>query len=306
VVLLLLLNVFSCLAEELTVLIVSPDEQESTVRSLKGIRQTLDGSGLPLKIESVVIGSAEEYRDTLRAQIERFKPDVLVTIGSRVSKLAGYLNTNVPIVFASVLNPVTSGLVQSLHSPGGLITGASLDIDVKLQLERFKKLVPSVKRLGVLFTQRTQDQVELARSVAASLSIEVVPYEVTSPKDVPLGLDSIARSCHGIWAVPDELIYTPQSVKHIILESFRNRIPVMGFSPSFVQSGALFALIVDQKFVGVQAGELAVKILKGASPSGLPVTSPEAPYLYINRNTAEKLGLSISADYYSVAKEVYE
>ncbi len=288
------------------VLVIQSDEYESTQRTAKGVRQALETGDLEVEMKFFTIVPGEDEKAALLDEKAEFGPDVLVTIGSRSTRLAKSIIDDTPIVFASVLNPVTSGFVGSCQHPGELTTGASLDIAVDIQLEKFRQLVPTIRKIGALYSSRTAYIVEQARDWAASHSIELITCEVVKPSDLPGAVDSLTRSCDGIWAIPDELIYTPQSTKHILLESFRNRIPVMGFSPSFVRSGALFALSVDHKFIGLQAGLLVREILKGAYPGQLAVTTPEAPYLYINRNTAEKLRIDVNPDFYTVAKEVYE
>ena len=288
------------------ILIFSTDLNQTTDRTIKGVKQAIYTSGENVNVQVYYPEQGENEPTALSNALNEFNPDILITVGSRSTRIAKSIHPNIPIIFASVLNPVTSGIVDNLEFPGHSITGASLDISVDLQLLKFAQLVPDLKRVGVLYSDKTKYIVDQAESWASSQQIEIVPYEVTTPKDLPIGIEYLIQNCDGIWAIPDELIYTPQSTKHIMLESFRRRIPIMGFSPSFVKSGALFALIVDHKYVGVQAGELAVKVLKGYQPGELAVTRPETPYLYINKNTAEKLHLKINPDYYSVAKEVYE
>lgn len=296
----------SAVAEDARVLLICSDQSESTLRTIKGVKQGIKGCGITAQIEIMTVTPGENERETLDRKKSEFAPDVVVTVGSRSTRLAKTLIVDIPIVFASVLNPVTSGFVDGYDLPGHMLTGASLDIAVDIQLEKFKQLVPSIRKIGVLHSSQTKYIVNQAIEWAASQSIELISYEVLSPKDVPKAVESLITSCDGLWAIPDELIYTPQSIKHILLETFRNRIPIMGFSPSFVKSGALFALSVDHKFIGLQAGELVGKIIKGATPGQLPITTPEAPYLYINRNTAEKLRIQVNPDFYTVAKEVYE
>ena len=293
-------------AESAKVLLISSDQNKSTLRSIKGIKRDLESSNIPIQIEQFTITQGDDKKVALRRKITEDSPDVLVTVGTHSTRIAKSLDSGIPIVFSSVLNPVTSGLIDSYESPGSTITGASLDISIDIQLEKFVKIVPTIRKIGVLYSSHTAYIVEQAKTWAKSKPVEIVPYEVLSAKDVPKGVGFLAKSCDGFWAIPDKSIFTPQSTKFILLESFRNRIPVMGFSPSFVKSGALFALIVDNKFIGAQAGELVIKILKGTSPENLHVTTPEAPYIYINRNTAEKLRIDVNPDFYSVAKEVYE
>ncbi len=296
----------SAVAENARILLICGDQHESTLRTIKGIKQGIKGCGITAQIEIITATPSENERETLDRKKSEFAPDVVVTVGSRSTRLAKTLIDDTPIVFASVLNPVTSGFIDSYDFPGDMLTGASLDIAVDIQLEQFRQLVPSIRKIGVMHSGQTKYIVNQAIQWAATHSIELIPFKVVSAKDVPKAVDSLITSCDGLWAIPDELIYTPQSTKHILLETFRNRIPIMGFSPSFVKSGALFALAVDHKFIGLQAGELVGKILKGASPGQLPITTPEAPYLYINRNTAEKLRIQVNPDFYTVAKEVYE
>ncbi len=288
------------------VLVFCTDLNRTTNRTIKGLKQAVFTSGQNAEIEVFSPEAGQNESTSLAKTLAERKPTVLVTVGSRSTRIAKSIHPDIPIIFASVLNPVTSGIVQNIEFPGQPITGASLDISVELQLQKFVQLVPNLNKVGVLYSEKTRYIVDQAEAWAAGQSVEVVSFEIRSPKDLPKGVDFLIQNCDGIWAIPDELIYTPQSTKHIMLESFRSRIPIMGFSPSFVKSGALFALIVDHKYVGVQAGELVVKVLRGFLPSELAVTRPQAPYLYINKNTAEKLRLNINPDFYSVAKEVYE
>jgi len=288
------------------ILIYSSDLNDNTSRSIKGIRQTIEMSGQQVEIEIFSPETGNPDEAALRAKLDSYAPDVLVTIGSRSTRIAKSVNPACPIVFASVLSPIASGIVGSDTQLNENITGASLDISVDLQLKHYAKLVPSLKCIGVLFSARTEYMVLDAQVWCRNNNIELKTYRVDGPKDIPTGLKALTKECDGMWALPDELIYTPQSIRHIILETFRNRIPIMGFSPSFVKSGALFALGVDHKFIGIQAGEIALRVLQGIEPSDIEISRPEDPYLYINRNTAEKIRLYIHPDFYAVAREVYD
>ncbi len=293
-------------ADSSSVIIISDDNRNSTQRSIKGVRQTLERSDIPVRIEYFEAVPGRDNKAALSKMVQQTKPKVLVTVGSRSTRLAISLESGIPIIFTSVLNPVLSGFVSSYDNPGGMVTGASLDIDLGMQIKRFSELVPSTKKLGILYSDKTRYIIDQARDIAVQQSVRIIGYKVSSQKDVPIGVDSLTSSCDGILAIPDDLIYTPQSTKFILLESFRSKVPVMGFSPSFVRSGALFALIVEHKFVGIQAGLLVLKVLKGTPVGQLAVTTPEAPYLYLNKNTAEKLRIDIASEYYNVAMEVYE
>ena len=67
----------------------------------------------------------------------------------------------------------------------------------------------------------------------------------------------------------------------------------MGLSPAFVKAGALLALSVDYKDVGVQCGELAAQVLAGQPPPSLPITVPRRVTLYLNLNVAKTISVKI-------------
>jgi len=80
----------------------------------------------------------------------------------------------------------------------------------------------------------------------------------------------------------------------------------MGPFTSFVKAGALFTLTWNDKDIGRQAGELALKVLGGEHPSQIPVTTPRMIYLILNLRTAEQINVEIPPHIVSVAKEVYQ
>jgi putative ABC transport system substrate-binding protein len=129
---------------------------------------------------------------------------------------------------------------------------------------------------------------------------------ISSEKEIPKAVETLAQKVDGLWAVADTMIFTPQSTQYILLYTLRNGIPLMGFSSSFVKAGALFTLACDHKDVGRQAGELAFKILTGEEPSQISITVPRMIYLCLNLRTAEQINLKIPEKIVSVAKEVFK
>ncbi|MFQ6031745.1 MAG: ABC transporter substrate-binding protein, partial [Candidatus Zixiibacteriota bacterium] len=245
-------------------------------------------------------------------RIRDLKPDLIVTIGSRSTAIVSQKIKDIPTVFCAVLNPVSSGFVQSMRSSAHRdpaernLTGASLDIPVRIQLEKFKLIVPKLKRLGVLFTQDSKRVIVEADKVCRNIGIELVPELISSGKEVPGAVEALAQEVDGLWAVADTIIFTPQSTQYILLYTLRNGLPFMGLSPSFVKAGALFTLACDHKDVGRQAGELALRILSGEKPSQVPITTPRMIYLCLNLRTAEQIDLKIPEKIVSVAKEVFK
>jgi putative ABC transport system substrate-binding protein len=282
--------------------IVYPDSSHNTLRTIAGLTWKLN-QGVPgYEVTEVLLGSNP------LADLERLRqsaPDLLITIGTRATAMADRYFPDLPVVFAKVLNPIESGFVRSWEAPGGHITGASLDIPVVLQMEKFAAILPHLSKVGVIYSSRTERLVAEAEAAAAQLGISLVTYRVTSAKQLPQAVDSLCRSVDGIWTVADEQLSSPQFVRYVLLETLRNGKPIMGFSRSFVESGALFCLEPDYKYIGRQAGDIALAVINGADPAMIRPTVPDIVYLYLNLKTEKLLNLKVPAELVDIAKETY-
>lgn len=284
------------------VAIIYSDSTKHTLRTIAGLEFTLKESQRDLEVkEYFLIGSGEAQKPV----IEAARPELLVTIGSSSTAFADRAFPNLPIVFAKVLNPIESGFIQSWEQPGRHITGAALDIPVDLQLRKFQSMIPGLKKVGVIYTEKTRRLVEEAKKAAANLGIQVIAYELSAAKQLPAAIDSLCRSAEGIWTVADEELSTPQFIRYTLLETLRNRIPVMGFNQTFVESGALFCLEADYKYVGIQAAEIVLRVLSGSDPAKIKATVSGVNYLYLNMKTSKLLNINLPPEMVSIAKETY-
>ena len=84
-----------------------------------------------------------------------------------------------------------------------------------------------------------------------------------------------------------------RSVELLLRWSLEQKVPFMGLSPAFVKAGALLALSVDYKDVGMQCGEQAVQVLAGQRPAAVSITVPRKVTLYLNLNAAKAIGVTI-------------
>jgi putative ABC transport system substrate-binding protein len=286
------------------VAIICSDSSLASMRSLKGIRQTLMASGLALDIEEVNLKA--EHPDEAQTRLSLLKPDLFISVGSRSTLFVKDNFADQPLVFSTVLNPETMGILDINDSAKRNVTGASLDIPVDIQFQKFKLVNPRLKKVGVVYTVQTEKLIEEAQLIAPDLELELVSIRIESDKELPRALDSLCREVDGIWTTPDDFIYTPQATKFMVLVCLRNRIPIMGFTPSFVESGALLGLNYDYKYIGRRAGELAMRYLNGEPMDSIPIAPPGVIYLHINLKTANQLGIEIDQSLVDISKEIYK
>ncbi|MBM3346944.1 MAG: hypothetical protein FJY55_10705 [Betaproteobacteria bacterium] len=139
-----------------------------------------------------------ERLPTIMADVLRGKPDILVMAGSQALHAARAATTRVPIVMATVADPVEQGLIASLENPGGNITGVAVR-SVALMSESLQLMVEAVPRampVAVLvnptnpFHARAWQQTQ---ELAARLSVRVLRYDASDLGHLERALGSIAR-----------------------------------------------------------------------------------------------------------------
>jgi putative tryptophan/tyrosine transport system substrate-binding protein len=286
------------------VAIVCSDSSIASTRSIKGIRQSLKRSDYAVEFNEMNIKS--EGEDAIISKLNLLKPDLVITVGSPSTIFIKGKFPEIPLIFSTVLNPETSGIITDNENSLRNITGASLDIPIEIQFKKFMRVHPNLKSVGVIYTEQTSMLIEEARQIAPQLGLELTAIKITVEKDVPKALDSLCRVVDGIWTTADDFIYTPQATKFMILASLRNRKPIMGFTPSFVKSGALMGLNYDYKDIGRSAGEQAIRFFNGEEMSKIPIAIPGMIYLHINMKTANQLGIDIDQSLVDVSKEIYQ
>jgi len=292
-------------AQEMRLAIVYSDSLTSTMRTIRGIRSTLSRRYEAIVYYEYILSSDRDDIDHKIEQLKIADPKLILSVGSFATTEVAARIRNKPIIFSAVLNPETSGIVRSLQTPGGNITGASLDIPPDIQFKYFKQVLNNIKKIGVLYSDETANLIPPAKTLARAAGLELIAKKIETEKDIPGALDELNRVTDGLWSVADRRIFSPRSTKYIILNALRSGKPFMGFSRNLVESGALFALDFDYKDIGRQAGKIAIEVLSGKSPAGISVAVPGIIWFHYNEKTAHHINIQIPDDLVAIAKEVY-
>ncbi|MCP4570542.1 MAG: hypothetical protein GY841_23405 [FCB group bacterium] len=286
------------------VAIIAIDQEPTTIRTIKGIKKAINRFDVEVAFHEAYLSGDQTADKQSLAALQDFNPSVFVTIGSYATEKIAEAFPQHPIIFANVINPQASGFVASMENPGGDITGASLDIPPEMQFKYLQKVVGSIKTIGVLYSSETENIIRQATVAATALGMTLIAVRVDSEKDIPRSIDSLCQVSDVLWSVADRKVYTPQSTRHIILQTLRNKVPLMGFSQSLVEAGGLFTLDFDFKDVGRQAGDIVVRVLHGSLPSQIKVTTPGIIYFKYNEKTAGQIQIEIPDELLAIAKEV--
>jgi putative ABC transport system substrate-binding protein len=181
-----------------------------------------------------------------------------------------------------------------------------VQFSVEVQLQWLQKFLPHVRRVGILYNpDQNSHWIKEAEKVSQGKNIEIVPFAINSAKQLKTGLKYISRNADVLLAIPDQTVYSGKTAKEVLLFSYRNRIPFIGLSASWVKAGALYALGVDYQDLGRQAAELANNVLAGKSVGKTPVY-PEKIIYTLNSRTIDHLRLKINNDLIEGSAKVFD
>jgi putative tryptophan/tyrosine transport system substrate-binding protein len=263
-----------------------------------------------------------EYRDAegkperlaaLAAELVALKVDVIVVGGTAAALAAKQATRTIPIVFASAIDPVTTGLVTSLARPGGNVTGLSIFAPelVGKNLEQLKQAVPGVSRVAALWQpgavpERTEKDILKGAEVAArALGVRLQFFEARGPADFDRAFSDMTKARAGALTVlPSSMLLVER--RRLVDLAAKNRLPAVYPTREFVDAGGLMSYGPNLADMYRRAATYVDKILKGAEPGNLPVEQPTKFELVINAKTAKALGLTIPQSLLLRADEVIE
>ena len=248
-----------------------------------------------------------EYRDTegdrdripgIIAELINLKVDVFFSTQAIVIRAAKQATKTISIVMVAGIDPVATGLVDSLAHPGGNITGISTlnqDLNGK-RLELLMEVVPRLSRVGILLdleTPSTAIHLKEYETVGRAFKIQVQSLEVRELKpDLENAFQTAIKARAGaIITITNANLYLQQ--KRIADLAIKNRLPSLFQGSTWVESGGLMSYSADELGAFRRAAYYVDRILKGAKPADLPVEQPMKFEFVINLKTAKQIGLDI-------------
>jgi putative tryptophan/tyrosine transport system substrate-binding protein len=277
---------------------------------LQALRELGYAEGQNLAVEFRWAGGRVDRLPELAADLVRAQVDVIFTIGYQAVLAAMKATRTIPIVFQSHVDPVGTGLVNSLARPGGNITGATLmapDLAGK-RLELIRETVPSASRVAVLINTANpgfEPTVRQTEAAAHSLGLTLQFVEARAPGELEQAFSSMVEQNVGALHVQLDPLFLAQ--RRALTElATRNRLPALYDVREFVEAGGLACYGPRLSEELRRIATHIQKILKGANPADVPVEQPTKFELVINLKTAKALGLTLPPTLIARADEVIE
>jgi putative ABC transport system substrate-binding protein len=177
-----------------------PDGSPRITAFAQGLQESGWAVGRKVRIDYRWGANSPDRGRKFAAELVALTPDVFVASGGSAVNPLLQVTRTVPIVFAAVIDPVGTGIVESLARPGGNATGFfSFEVSIAAKwLELLKQIAPSVTRVAVIRnTTVGLGQLGAIQTAAPAFGMEVSPVGVGSADEIERGVTAFARAPNG-------------------------------------------------------------------------------------------------------------
>ena len=224
--------------------------------------------------------------------------DVIVPIATPAvqAMMASAEDTDIPILFSAVSDPIKDGIVADLNAPGGKATGTSDALNTEMVMELMLAANPDIQKVGLLYSKSESSSakpVEEAKAYLAAKGIAVEEKTGTNTNEISSAVDAlVAAKVDAIFTPTDN---TVQSAELAIFEKLQDaKVPHYGGADSFALNGAFCGYGVDYVQLGQETAQMVADLLvDGADPASTPVRIMTAESAFINTETCEAIGMDL-------------
>ncbi len=279
--------------------------------TVRGIIDALATAGFKNNENIMIKTSSAQANPSLATQIASnfmgMEPSVVVGVGTMAAQafLRYRQQTTIPLIFSSVTDPQGAGLSSPKALQQG-ITGVSNFVTLEPQIELFKKILPRMTKIGILYSPGEANATAIVRmleSLCPQQGLTLVPQTVMKTSDIAQNTALLASKVDAIFVSNDNTILS--AIKAVINIAKEQKIPVFVSDIDAVSLGALAALGPNQYDVGQQTGRMIAAILQGKKASEIPVEYPAKTELYLNTGIAEKFGITLPKELITSATQIF-
>lgn len=268
----------------------------------------VEGENLTVEYQNAAadMGTAGQISDAFVSD----KVDLICAIATPTAQSAfnAAMDTDIPVVYTAVTDPVAAELADEDGNPTGNITGTSDELPIKEQLEMIRQMLPDAKKVGILYTTSEANSLsalETYKELAGDYGFEIVESGISTTADISLAADDLLSQVDCITNLTDNTVVA--SLPTILDKANEKGVPVFGSEIEQVRIGCLAAEGLDYIALGEQTGQMAAKILKGeAEASEMPYETITEPGFYVNMKVAENLGITVPEELADSAVESFD
>lgn len=225
-------------------------------------------------------------------------PAAVVTLGAAALRLVMERAAAQPewarVPVLSALLP-RDGFVAVWKRPPAWVSAAYLDQPVDRYLALIRRTMPRLLKVGVLLDEDAIPQRQALLKAAQDRGLRLLVGAVGEPDTLSATLRSVLADADVLLILPDSAVADVSALQHMLITAYRQRVPVVAYSPALVKAGAAMGLYASPS----QAGRQVAAMLRGALNA--PAIGPAWPAarladgftIAINDQVCRSLGLDV-------------
>lgn len=271
-------------------------EHPSLNAATKGFKAALEEAGLNVEYDEQIAQGDNSANTTIATNLVSGGVDLIFANSTPSAQAVKSATSDIPVVFTSVTDAVGAELVDSMEKPGANVTGTvDLHPDTISKTIAFLKDELGAKDVGMVYNAGEQNsvaQVTAIKELMAAEGLTVHESSVATSAEVKQATEALLGKVDSFYIITDNTVVS--ALESVIDVANQNKLPLVVGELDSVARGGLVAYGFEYYDIGYEAGQMAVKILKGeATPSEIPAAYPANLKLVINKTTADTLGLEI-------------
>lgn len=260
-----------------------------------GFKKAIEDSGLKVEFDPQTAAGDNSLNTTIANNFVSSGVDLIFANATPSAQAAAAATSEIPIIFTSVTDAVGAELVASMEAPGKNVTGTiDLHPDTIAKTVAFLKEL-GVKKVGMVYNAGEQNsvaQVTEVKKIAAEQGLSIEEASAATSADVKQAAESLVGKAEAFYIITDNTVVS--ALESVIDVAAANQLPLVVGELDSVERGGLAAYGFQYYDIGYEAGQMAVKILKGeATPAETPVQYPQNLKLVVNKKVADSLGIDI-------------
>lgn len=277
-------NVYSLETRPATVAVLAASDVEAYAQAIEGLKSRMRDGSAAVRVFSL---ERRAGQPGVPAALVKEPKILVVAMGSEAARALSESAVEAPVVYTMTLR-ADAALVPAPHQK--MVSTITLDVPVEALAARLKEVFPGKNRLGIIRqTQWKGLTAARLQAEARQSGLTATVVECGRPEDLLRVFLSLKDKVDFVWCLPDSSLYNSATVQALLIASLNNRVPVVGFSASFVRAGALLGVYADFREIGSQTADVIHSYL-----ADQPVASVQAPRSFevaVNQRVARLLGL---------------
>jgi len=226
-------------------------------------------------------------------------PDAILLIGLEAIKDIGPSVSTIPVIISMV-----SGVPQEVKNKSN-VCGVLFDANDADIVGFIKSSFPKLKTLGIIFNmQNSLDHAKTFREKAIEKGLSVELGNIKSFEELIPTLKLFkASGVDAIWLGKDKMLLSKTGFDAFLKATKDEGIPIIAPYTTFTQKGAAFSVSPSIANHGFIAGNLAIRLSNGETPSEIGIVKTTKLSLSYNKNMMKLFSLEVLESVLMGAKE---